>query len=224
MEIDYQKLDLLLAELYKGDGQYAVAIAETYLELFKPSDRYSREFARYMVELRVLGLAKDRRGVGTVMDITPFGHQVHRAGGWIAYNDQKSRAQQKEQLRQEKEQQLREREVTATVDSAKSSESSKRAAWVSARASWISAFFSALALVLTVLQHFDSQQKEEVISRLERQIAILERQVATLDARHRIPDRTILNPDPAARSADSARSAGAAGASPPGLSTRLQLP
>src|SRR5690606_31356745 len=120
--------------------------------------------------------------------ITPLGRQVHQAGGWRAYQQRRLHAQQQEQLLRQQEYQLREREVAATVDSAKSSEGSKRAAWVSARAAWVSVFFSALALVATVLQYFDGQQKEESISRLERQ-------VATLDSLHRIPERTTLYPD-----------------------------
>ena len=44
MEIDYKKLDELLAELYKGDKKYPVQIAETYRHLFNDLDRYSQGY------------------------------------------------------------------------------------------------------------------------------------------------------------------------------------
>ncbi|TAF48656.1 MAG: hypothetical protein EAZ63_03645 [Runella slithyformis] len=178
-EIDYSKLDQLLAELYKGDKQYPVPIAETYIHLFNPSDRYSREYAPYMAELTGLGLAHEYGDSGTVMRITPLGREVHQTGGWTAYQAQRQQAQ-------EQEQQLRIKEVEAAVDDAKSSKSSKQA-------SWISALFAGLALLFSVFQCYDNQKKDDAISKLQKQFAttdsLLKHQQQTMKYMHSVLHR-----------------------------------
>lgn len=161
MEIDYDRLDKLLEELYRADNNYAVAIAETYNRFFKITDRTNREYASYMAELSGLGLAVRRNtDAGTIMRITPLGREVHKVGGWKAYDSQKKQAEQQER-------DYREKEVKAAVDSANSSKSSKKASWVSTALAFVAAVFSGL-------QYFDNLKKDETISKLNEKSATLD--------------------------------------------------
>lgn len=88
-QIDNEVFDNLLAELFKGDRTYPVYIAETLRSILGREVADSNDFyyvyPLYMSELEERGLATER-GTATIMDITSFGRQVHKAGGWQAYS------------------------------------------------------------------------------------------------------------------------------------------
>lgn len=159
MIIDYNKLDILLAELFSADKKYVVNISEMYNSVFK-LDSPKNEVLPYVAELIGAGLAVYDLNSRSLLKITPFGREVHQAGGWTAYKRQKKQAEQREI-------ELREKEVNATIESANSSKSSKVAAWVSA-------IFSCIALFIGVLQYYDNLKKDEAISKLNEKSATLD--------------------------------------------------
>ncbi len=119
-QIDYNKLDKLLEELYKGDRQYPVRIAETYRSLFKEElsedrNKIYKIYPKYMAELSEHNLATEREDSGTIMDITPFGRKVFKAGGWIKYNElldeEKKKQEEKENYKHQLEVEQSEREI-----------------------------------------------------------------------------------------------------------------
>ena len=87
-QIDSEVFDELLAELFTGNRTYAVYVAETLRHILGEEVADSNDFyyiyPLYMAELKEHGLATER-GTATIMDITSFGRQVHKAGGWQAY-------------------------------------------------------------------------------------------------------------------------------------------
>lgn len=175
-KIDYTKLDKLLEVLYEGDRQYAVMIGETYRYLFKNEPDYNdddRKYAIYMAELSGLGLATERKTSGTTMDITPFGRQVHKAGGWLAYNSQ---IKQKE----EQENKLRLREVEASFLSADAGKKSMYAAYL--------AIFISTAFALW--QFWDGSSKQTEIDLINKKLRALD-SLSTLQLQNPKP-KTLL--------------------------------
>ena len=167
-EIDYKKLDKLLKELYVGDRQYPVMIGETYTYLFKDEPDYDdddRDYASYMAELSGLDLATERETSGTIMDITPLGRQVHKAGGWLAYN-----AQIKEKDDDEKA--IRLKEVEATLLSADAGKKSMYAAYI--------AIFISTAFALW--QFVDGSSKQTEIDLINKKLRVLD-SLSTLQLR-----------------------------------------
>jgi hypothetical protein len=178
-KIDYPKLDKLLEELYNGDRKYAVMIGETYENLFKDEPDYDddkREYDDYMAELSGLGLATERETSGTTMDITPFGRQVHKSGGWLAYNAQ---IQQKE----DQETDLRLKEVNASLASADAGRKSMYASYI--------AIFISTAFALW--QFIDGLNKQTEIDTIKMKINAIENSQSSFQLQH--PKKKILPVD-----------------------------
>ena len=177
-EIDYTKLDKLLKALYDGDRRYAVMIGETYKYLFKNEPDYDddqRNYSIYMAELSGLQLAIERKTSGTTMDITPFGRQVHKAGGWLAYNAQ---IEQKE----EQETKLRLKEVEASLSSADAGRKSMYAAYI--------AIFISTAFALW--QFVDGSNKQTEIDLINKKLRALD-SLSTLQLQSPKPKTLLLD-------------------------------
>ena len=166
-EVDYQKLDRLLAELYNYRGQARVSIGGTYNSLYRGETNFDeRDWAIYCHDLRVLGLAESYELNGNAMKILNLGKTVHENGGWLTY---KAMLEEKER----KEFELRVREVEASETAAKSATSSTRAAWVAA-------IFSLVSIIFSVFQYYANQTTNEELETLKKRVSQIEIQQKNL--------------------------------------------
>lgn len=158
-ELDYTKLDKLLKALYDGDNQRMVLIGETYDFLFKDDPDFvkdSRDYSKYMAELSGLNLAT-KRDFATAMKITPFGREVHKAGGWLAYITQL-------ELKEEQERELRLKEVKASELSATASNKSMYAAYI--------AIF--ISIAVAIWQYIDGSKKQTDSDLVNKKLEVLD--------------------------------------------------
>ena len=156
-KIDYSRIDILLEELFEGDKRFPVNLAELYNDSFFNKEDHD-EYTIYIAEIEGLNLAYLDQEHTTNYRITPFGREVHKAGGWVAYNEiiEKEKSQELE---------LRKKEVDATISAAKSASSSKNAAWVSILISIMAMAFSIYSFIQT---NEKDKKIEELTSSLEK--------------------------------------------------------
>lgn len=157
-DLDYTKLDKLLHELFVGDRKYAVQISELYSFLFsKEPDFDEDDYLIYVAELTALGLATERDSPGTIMDITPLGRQVRKAGGWLAYSTQL-------ELKEQQERELRLKEVKASELSATASKKSMYAAYI--------AIF--ISIAVAIWQYIDGSKKQTDSDLVNKKLEVLD--------------------------------------------------